>query len=134
LAVVTAVFGVLPSLALLPTIGWLGAVEGLLLRPGAEAPGYAPPVLAGLTLIVASSVYWGMRRGGAAEVRREPMWADGFAAPPPWLPFGDPATQIGPASFAQPLRQVLAGVPRPVLPSVRLTSWRDALLSWLAAP
>ena len=39
--------------------------------------------------------------------RRAPAWDCGCGAPPAWLPFGDPATQYGGASFAQPLRQVL---------------------------
>src|SRR5262249_4170462 len=42
LAAVTALLGFLPRLALLPAAGWLGASAGIVLRPSAEAPGYAP--------------------------------------------------------------------------------------------
>ena len=42
-----------------------------------------------------------------------PVWDDGFMAPPPHLPFGDPATQPGGRGFAQPLRRLLGVSPAP---------------------
>jgi hypothetical protein len=43
---------------------------------------------------------------------------DGFAAPPAWLPFGDPATQIGATSFIEPVRRLL-----PAIPSLPVEAW-----------
>jgi hypothetical protein len=48
-----------------------------------------------------------MRRDRSQGHRQEAAWSGGFAPPPAWLPFGDPATQYGPASFAEPLRRAL---------------------------
>jgi hypothetical protein len=110
LAVAVALFGVLPALALLPAAAWIMAPDGmpfLVLRAGAGMPGYAPLVVAVLLALAGFAAKW-LRRG---EARREPVWTGGFAAPPPWLPFGDPATQYGAASFVAPLRRIVAMVP-----------------------
>jgi hypothetical protein len=56
--------------------------------------------LAGLTLLA-------VRRLTVPGHRRGPAWACGFAAPPPWLPFGDPVTQYSGSSFAQALIRTL---------------------------
>lgn len=122
LAALTALAGVLPGLALLP-----GPLS-LTLRPAVEAPGYAPVAVAALLTLAACAALWTLRRG-SQERRREPAWSDGFAAPPPWLPFGDPATQYGPLSFTEPLRRI-AAMPR--LPALTLAPWRDRLLAWLS--
>lgn len=47
-------------------------------------------------------------RTGPVEV---PPFEDGFAKPPAWLPFGDPATQINASGFAAPLRLLAARLP-----------------------
>ncbi len=44
-------------------------------------------------------------------------WEDGAPPPPPWLPFGDPATQIAPSTVGLALRQAL------VLPEPRSRGW-----------
>ena len=113
LATLTGLLAVLPGLALLPATQGLarlanGSVHGmsLVLKPATEAPGYAPIVIAGLLALVCYAMLWLSRRRGPGH-RQEPAWSGGFAAPPPWLPFGDPATQIGAASFAEPLRRIL---------------------------
>ena len=64
---------------------------------------------------IAAAAGAGGRAGGVAGAhagrsqghRIGPAWDCGFGAPPPWLPFGDPLTQYGGASFAQPLRRAL---------------------------
>jgi hydrogenase-4 component B len=113
LAALTGLLAVLPGLALLPAAHGLarlangsGLGMSLVLKPAAEAPGYAPITIAGLLALVCYAMLWLSRRRGPGH-RTEPAWSGGFAAPPPWLPFGDPATQIGAASFAEPLRHIL---------------------------
>ncbi len=134
LAAGIAALGVLPALALLPASGWTRATDPLrflALRTGAEAPGYSPIVVAALLGVVVVVLMRALRRGG--EQRREPAWTGGFAAPPPWLPFGDPATQYGPASFVAPLRRMLALLPSAMSPLHRLRRCRDAVLRAAAA-
>ena len=89
-----------PVLALTGT--GLGPRANLLgLAPGAEAPGYAALPLASLLLLVAGLVLWLRRRGGVqTSTVSGPAWDDGFAAPPAWLPFSNPATQTSGAGFA----------------------------------
>lgn len=79
----------------------------LAVMPAATAPGYAAPavaILVGLALVAALLC---LRRFAVRGHRRGPAWATGFAAPPAWLPFGDPVTQYGGDSFAQPIRRAL---------------------------
>lgn len=116
LAALTGLLAVLPGLAVLPAARGLaqltnGSAPGmqLALKPAAEAPGYAAISIVAL-LAVAGCTLWLLRRRGAGH-RREPAWSGGFSPPPPWLPFGDPATQIGAASFAEPLHRSLEGHP-----------------------
>jgi NADH:ubiquinone oxidoreductase subunit 5 (subunit L)/multisubunit Na+/H+ antiporter MnhA subunit len=114
LASLTGLLGLVPALALLPAAralatlanGGSGASEfALILQAGAEAPGYAPIVIAALLLIAGCALLWLLHRGVAQRQRQEAAWSGGFAPPPAWLPFGDPATQYGPASFADPLQR-----------------------------
>jgi hydrogenase-4 component B len=78
------------------------------IMPRLDAPGYVPlAVLALLALAACGAVLLMRRRGGGA--RRAEAWDGGFGAPPPWLPFGDPATQYGALSFGQPLMRSLGG-------------------------
>ena len=79
----------------------------LAVRPGAEAPAYAALIVGAMLGAGAIGIFWALRRWSVAGHRRGPAWAGGFAAPPAWLPFGDPATQYGGASFAQPVRRAL---------------------------
>jgi hydrogenase-4 component B len=117
---VTAIAGllaVLPGLALLPASQALARLANgsgpsmpLVLKPAAEAPGYAPLAICALLAAICYALPWLSRRRGPGY-RRESAWIGGFAPPPPWLPFGDPATQIGAASLAEPLRSVLGPHP-----------------------
>jgi NADH:ubiquinone oxidoreductase subunit 5 (subunit L)/multisubunit Na+/H+ antiporter MnhA subunit len=115
LAALTVLLGVVPALALLPAGPALtrlanGAPDALAfaltLRPGAEAPGYDPITIAALLVIAAGGIYWLLQRIAAQQQREEAAWSGGFAPPPAWLPFGDPATQFGPASFAEALHRI----------------------------
>jgi hydrogenase-4 component B len=134
LAAATALLGVLPGLALLPAAGWTratGSMAFLILRTGAETPGYSPIAVAGLLAVAGLVAMWASRRSG--EQRREQVWSGGFAAPPSWLPFGDPATQYGPGSFTEALRRMLALPPAIVTIHDRISRYGDAVLRVAAA-
>jgi hypothetical protein len=141
LAALTGLLGVLPALALLPAAPALGQLANggmdtdgfaLALRPGTEAPDYAPVALAALLILVGCAVFWLLRRNGSTALRQESAWSGGFAPPPAWLPFGDPLTQFGPVSFAEPLRRAAD----PLLPTpeaaaairARFGRWQDRLV------
>ena len=94
-----------PAVALLTGTA---APAGLLtVSPQAELPGYAPLAVAVLLGLAAAGVVVLRRRHAPGGYRTGPAWDCGFGAPPPWFPFGDPATQYGGASFAQPLHRAL---------------------------
>ena len=89
------------------------------LVPQAGQPPYSAPAVTGLLVLATLLIVWAGRRWTVAGERRAPAWEGGFAAPPPWLPFGDPATQLGPVSFSATLARLLAPVllaSRPALP------------------
>ena len=124
----------LPGLALLPAAGWTratGSLAFLILRTGAETPGYSPVAVAALLTVAGLVAMWVSRRTG--EQRREQVWSGGFAAPPSWLPFGDPATQYGPGSFTEALQRVLVLPPAIVAIHDRIRRCRDAVLRVAAA-
>ncbi len=79
-----------------------------LVAPGASASLSPLPLLLSMLLIV-----WLLRRAGDAlckrPVRYAPSWEGGAPPPPPWLPFGDPATQVGAAALPIALRAALGG-------------------------
>jgi hydrogenase-4 component B len=114
LAGLVLLLGFVPDLARLPALAWTGGAAVLLdLRPA-----YSATVIAILLALVGSGAAWLRRQGAARERRREAAWMDGFAAPPAWLPFGDPATQIGATSFIEPVRRLL-----PAIPSLPVEAW-----------
>ncbi len=63
------------------------------MRTQLDSPGYVP-----LAIAVLLAAGWADRRAGRAArlpgPHAVPAWEDGFAAPPAWMPFGDPATQV----------------------------------------
>ena len=125
--------GLLPWLALLPASGWTGAapsVPWLALRAGGETPGYSAVAVAALMAIVGCGLFRLRRRLG--ERQREAAWSGGFAAPPAWLPFGDPVTQYGATSFVEPLRRLLVVLPAMALPPDRLARTRAAMRAAVA--
>jgi hydrogenase-4 component B len=94
-----------PALRL--TIG-TAATAGLGIAPSTDAAGYDPVALLVLLALAGGLVFWTVRRFTLQGHRTGPAWDCGFGDPPAWLPFGDPATQYGGASFSQPLRRTLA--------------------------
>jgi len=72
-----------------------------------DSAGYAAPGIALLLGLFVAATIWIVRRHAVAGELRGPAWDCGFAAPPAWLPFGDPATQYSGASFSEPLRRTL---------------------------
>ena len=88
--------------------GVAGHVGWLTISPQADSAGYTAPAIAVLLSLAGGLVYLAVRRWTVAGERRGPAWDCGFGDPPNWLPFGDPVTQYGGASFAQPLRRALA--------------------------
>jgi len=118
--------GAVPGLVLLlaaPAMRMLGAgavagTAGLLaVAPGPEEPGYAAPGMALLLGLAVLCVALLLRARPAPAQRSTPTWDGGQGPAPAWLPFGDPATQLGPHGMAQPvlasLAPLLAGWPRP---------------------
>lgn len=117
LVAVAGLIGVVPGMFLAlatPALRALTSLDapiraaGLTIAPQAALPGYTP---AGVALLLALSVVglvWLLRRQAVPGHRTAPAWDGGFGAPPVWLPFGDPLTQSSGASFAQPLRRILA--------------------------
>ncbi len=88
---------------------------------GARAT-HAPAVLLALVLLSAGGLRLLARRLGPAELAESPAWDGGFAAPPPHLPFGDPATQPSAAGLAEPMRRLTGPLPRrPDLSGLRLS-------------
>jgi hydrogenase-4 component B len=90
-----------PPIQVLTGTGLGSRATMLGLAPGAESPGYDTLPLACLLLLAIGLVLWLRRlRGVPSGVAGGPAWDDGFAAPPAWLPFGNPATQSAGTSFA----------------------------------
>ncbi len=94
--------------------GWAG------LQTQLAVPGYLPLVVALLGLAgFAALVLLARRLPGTQLVL---AWEDGFAPPPPWLPFGDPATQATAGLLAGLIPPI--ALRRPKLP--RLQGWPAA--------
>jgi hypothetical protein len=98
-----------PALQSLVSAGLSDRAGLLLVTPQVHAPGYSAVGIAMLLGLALSFVIWLVRLRAVAGHRVGPAWDCGFGAPPAWLPFGDPLTQYGAASFAQPLRRALGG-------------------------
>ncbi len=127
LAAWLALLGLAPAALLwltAPAIAQLGlAVSADAVHQGAwtisplhDGAGYAALPLALLLAAAAGLLAWAMRRRARAV---SGAWEGGFAPPPPWLPFGDPATQLGADAISGPLRDA---VNLPTLPRIALLS------------
>jgi len=79
------------------------------LVPGAvpQPLAYAPFPLALLLAGCAAGAYWFMRVFAARGEREVPAWQGGFGKPPPWLPFGNPATQASATGLAEPIARAI---------------------------
>ncbi|PWC29750.1 proton-conducting transporter transmembrane domain-containing protein [Teichococcus aestuarii] len=118
LAGLAVLIGLLPGPLLMLGAGAIGALSGhpglpeaapLSVSPSVQGADYAPLPLAVLLGLLGAGLVWLCRRLSPQPARRGPAWDGGFQAPPPHLPFGDPATQPGADGFAQPLRRMLGG-------------------------
>ena len=127
-AALCLLLGVFPAAALQlmrPVLTqWLGpdaAVPGGVLGLAAGDAGAGYLVLpAAFLLAVFAVAMWRAGTGIAASQGHAtaPAWDCGYLAPPPHLPFGEPATQPSGAGFGQPIARML-GAP--------LLSWREAV-------
>jgi hypothetical protein len=120
--------------------GWL------MVTPSIETPGYAVLAVLLLLALAAGGARLVLRRFAASGQTRGPAWAGGFAAPPAWLPFGDPVTQYGGASFSEPLARTLgrsvlgatetltAPPPGVAGPVTMEAGFRDPAVVWLFQP
>jgi hydrogenase-4 component B len=147
LAALSLLFGLLPSLlvTLLDPAQFalsgisLGARAGLLaVAPDTASPGYAAPALVALLAVVGLAAWAVLGWRGARGQSEAPAWQGGFAASPPWLPFGDPTTQYGAASLTQPLRASLGSWLLGAREQLRPTTGfrvvqRDPAETWLVA-
>lgn len=134
LALLALLLGLAPALGLSLADGAVRALTGAVVpRAGlvgvgaqAQAPGYAPVGVLLLCALAAAGAGWWLRARSTLAERRGAAWEGGGSAPPPWLPFGDPATQYGPESFAQPVLRAL-GVRQPgsPMPARSVLTWQD---------
>jgi hypothetical protein len=96
-----------PALRRLVTADLTGRAGLLSVAPHADLPGYLPVGVALVLGLSAGLVLLLVRLRATPGHRVGPAWDCGFGAPPVWLPFGDPLTQYGGGSFAQPLLRAL---------------------------
>jgi len=115
---------VITEAAVRPPASWVG------LASGTDSPGYASLPIACLLLSTVGIVLWLRRLIVRSSLVSGPAWQDGFAAPPAWLPFGDPATQAAGAGFAPDFARLFGIVsasaatsPRPRLPWTEAALW-----------
>ena len=117
LAAITALIGLFPGIFLglaAPALRALAYTDaptraaGLIIAPQAGASGYVAPAIALLLALVTGTLLSLLKHRTMPGHRVAPAWDGGFGAAPIWLPFGDPLTQSSAASFAQPLRRILA--------------------------
>ena len=120
LAGLCVLLGIWPSLALalvrpavtqLLDAGWAGRL--LVIPAQADGPGYAAPGLAVLLALSGVLLAWIARGRAGQGGQRVPPWESGLDEPPPWLPFGDPASQYSAASASQALLRSLGHAGRP---------------------
>ncbi|PHK95992.1 hydrogenase 4 subunit B [Pseudoroseomonas rhizosphaerae] len=117
LAGLAVLLGLLPGPLLMLGSGAIAALSGhpglaeaapLSVSPSLRGSDYAPLPLAVLLGLLGAGLVALRHRLSPLPSRRGPAWDGGFQAPPPHLPFGDPATQPSADGFARPLRRMLA--------------------------
>ncbi len=101
----------------------------LLLAPQAALPplAYAPLSLVLLAFLAAAALGFVLQRWGVRGTREVAGWNGGFGAPPPWLPFGDPATQPSATGLAEPVARAIGR-------GVLARDMADPTEIWLVAP
>jgi hydrogenase-4 component B len=78
-------------------LGPRAGLFGVAVVPGGR--GYAALAVSVLLALVWGAAIWTRRRLQPGDNRAGPAWDEGFAAPPPWLPFGEPLTQTSGTGF-----------------------------------
>ncbi len=101
-----------PALMLLASHGGPAEIDAWGMSAGPSAADYLPLALALLLAVLTGLVVGALRRTSPRPVTHVPLWDDGFAAPPPHYPFGDPATQPGAAAMGIAMRPPLPQLPR----------------------
>jgi formate hydrogenlyase subunit 3/multisubunit Na+/H+ antiporter MnhD subunit len=112
-----------PALLLLAGHGGAPDLGPVSLSAGPVAADYTPLALGVLLVLLLAAVAGLMRRASPLPAAAVPAWDDGLIAPPPHLPFGDPASQPDAGGMAVPMRPLLPawpGLPGPP----RLPRWR----------
>jgi hydrogenase-4 component B len=116
LAGLTVALGLLPGVAVALTDGarQMLSAAGLPERTDwtgidavTDVPGYLPLGVVVLLIIAGLGLWLIVRRLPGSRVVAP--WDGGFAGSPPWLPFGDPATQYGAASLTVPVMEAVGG-------------------------
>ena len=90
-----------PAQALLTRVQPVGQAGWAGVQTQQALPGYQPLLVAVLVIAGFAALAAATRR--RPGVQRAPAWEDGFAAPPAWMPFGDPATQATAVTLASVL-------------------------------
>ena len=155
MAAATVAIGLLPgpvltlsegAIRMLAGAGMDGQTGWLLLSAAQGSARYSAPAAALALALAVLGVAAVVRARSPLPARRAPAWDCGFTAPPPWLPFGDPATQYGALSASQPIARSLGGsivaaretasAPPPGDPSPAAYAlvWQDPLERWLHRP
>lgn len=137
LSVAVLACGLLPTLVLAlaePALRLLAGPVALGVRP-LGFDGFSPLALTVLLAVAVAAVVLLVRARSPAGHRVSPGWDGGQGPDPAWLPFGDPATQLGAAGFAQHLGHRLAALAaRPTPPDWhRLRGVLTAAAAWLMA-
>ena len=99
----------------------------LAVAPQTDLSGYSAPGIALVLALAGGLAVWLVRARTVPGQREAPAWDGGFGPPPAWLPFGDPLTQYGGASFAQPLLRALGVRAWPAWPALRPVARVSAL-------
>jgi hydrogenase-4 component B len=96
--------------------------------------GYAALSVSVLLALAWGAAVWIRRRLQPAESRAGPAWEGGFAASPPWLPFGDPLTQTSGTGFTplpEELRWPSLAIRWPALSRLHATAVAVVILALL---
>jgi hypothetical protein len=105
-----------PALRLLVGVDLFDRAGWLTLAPAPQSPGLTAAMLALLLIAITVAILRVQRIKAQIGQHIGPPWEGGGDAPPPWLPFGDPATQIGPIGFAAAVTSMLVALtPTPAL-------------------
>ena len=140
---ILALSGAVLACGLVPGVALALAGPALRMLAGPVASGTQPPGIdfyapLGLAVLLAGAIVavaLAVRARSPAGHRAAPAWEDGRNPGPAWLPFGDPATQLGATGFAQHLGRcldILTATPA-LPPHARLQRAANLAATWLQA-